>query len=85
MDFIIQDTLRGMKGPLRVAGWTAKKVDDQVYVVAYLYDSGPNTQAGGWVFEVNLNAQIVRRIDGDSELERKYAAWTQNVFIPAQK
>jgi hypothetical protein len=83
MDVIIQETLRGMKGPLSIAGWTAKKVDDEVYVVAYLYDTGPNTQASGWVFEVNLKAQIVRRIDGDPELERKYAAGMKSV--PTQK
>ena len=73
----IQNWLKAKKGILRVYGWKARKVDDQTYLVGYTFDEGPGTNAGGWVFEVNLEARIVRSVQGDQELEKKYADWVQ--------
>jgi hypothetical protein len=64
--------LRNLKGPLRVEGWNAKRLDDQTYMVSYVYDLGvpPNIRTAGWVFEVNLQAHIVRDVTNDPELLR---------------
>lgn len=75
----IKKWLQAKKGPLRVQGWNAKKIDDQTYLVGYSYDEGPGTKATGWIFEVNLKAQIVRDVVGDTDLEKKYAGWAQSL------
>jgi hypothetical protein len=79
MDDTIHNWLRAKEGTLRVYGWKARKVDNQTYLVGYTFDEGPGTNVGGWVFEVNLEAGIVRKVQGDQELEKKYADWAQTV------
>jgi hypothetical protein len=71
----IKGLLQARKGILEVHGWKTRKIDDQTYVVAYLYDVGPASNTGGWIFEVNLEAKIVRPVLGDAELEKKYSDW----------
>ena len=73
----IKQWLKAKKGILRVHGWNAKKIDDQTYLVGYTYDEGPGSSSGGWVFEVNLNAEIVREVIGDPQLEQKYGEWAR--------
>ena len=73
----IKQWLMAKKGILRVDGWNAKRIDDQTYVAGYTYDEGPNSTAAGWVFEVNLNAEIVRPVIGDAQLEQRYADWAK--------
>jgi hypothetical protein len=74
-DVTFKRQLQTMKGVLRIYGWHVKKVDDQSYVVGYTYDQGPGSAINGWVFEVNLKAGIVRDINGDPDLEKKYGNW----------
>jgi len=75
----IKGLLQARKGILKVHGWKTRKIDDQTYVVAHLYDVGPASNTGGWIFEVNLEAQIVRPVLGDAELEKKYSGWDQDL------
>ena len=75
----IRSWLQAKKGSLRVHGWKAKKIDDQTYLVGYTFDEGPGTNPSGWAFEVNLEAEIVRPMLGDQELEKKYADWASQV------
>ena len=37
----IKKSLESSKGPLKVYGWNAKKIDDQTYLVGYTYAEGP--------------------------------------------
>ena len=69
-DFTIKQWLQDYKGHLRVVGWTAKKVNEQTFLVSYMIDNG--TEEQGWFFEVNAAASIVRRITGDAELAKEY-------------
>lgn len=66
----IRRTLRSKRGTLRVIGWHAKRIDDQIYLVTYSFDDGTGVRA--WPFEVNLAADLVRYVIGDSVLERTY-------------
>lgn len=79
MDSTIRNWLQSRKGSLRVFDWTARKIDDQTYLVGYSYDAGPDTQNNGWFFEVNTNARIVRNVIGDQELETKYKTLAANI------
>jgi len=68
----LNDWLKRQKGDIRVGGWSAKKVDDQTYLVTYaLVRDG---KGEGVRFEVNLAAQLVRNVKGDPALEQKYSA-----------
>ena len=40
---------------------------------------GPASNPKGWVFEVNLEAEIVRPVIGDAELEKKYSDWVRDL------
>jgi len=66
----IQQWMEQKKGDLRIIGWKAQKINDQIYLVSYTFneDSGPR----GYFFEVNLVGGIVRNVLGDPELEQKY-------------
>jgi hypothetical protein len=57
-------------GELRILGWQAQRVDDQVFLVQYSVRYGGRTHV--WGFEVNLAAGFVRNVNGDRELESKY-------------
>jgi hypothetical protein len=69
-DAQIQETLQRVKGSIRVTGWQARRIDDQTFLVVYSYSVGEALR--GWVFEVNLAASVVRPVEGDPELTRKY-------------
>jgi hypothetical protein len=71
----IKSSLETSKGLLKVYGWNAKKIADQTYLVGYTYAEGPASNPRGWVFEVNLEAEIVRPVVCDPELEKKYSDW----------
>ena len=70
VDAAIRYMLERKKGELHIGGWKAEKRADQTYLVSFLYrdESGEN----GYFFEVNLEAEIVRNVLGDRELEKKY-------------
>jgi hypothetical protein len=78
-DASIKKSLETSKGRLKIYGWKAQKIDDQIYLVEYLLAEGPASNTVGWVFEVNLEAQIVRPVIGDTELEKKYSDWDRNL------
>jgi len=78
-DASIKKSLATSKGPPKVYGWKAKKIDDQTYLVGYLLAEGPASNTVGWVFEVNLEAQIVRPVIRDAELEKKYSDWARDL------
>jgi len=60
-----------------------KKLTIKSYLVKYLLAEGPASNTVGWVFEVNLEAQIVRPVIGDTELEKEYSDWDRN--LPKEK
>jgi hypothetical protein len=69
--YFLAEWLKEQKGDIRVGGWSAKKVDDQTYLVTYaLVRDG---KGEGVRFEVNLAAQLVRNVKGDPALEEKYS------------
>jgi hypothetical protein len=68
----LNEWLNKQKGDIRVGGWSAKKVDDQTYLVTYALVRDGKSE--GVRFEVNLAAQLVRNVKGDPALEEKYSA-----------
>jgi hypothetical protein len=67
----IRNYLKTIKGYLKILGWKAKKVNDQTYLVSYTYEVDSGVK--GYYFDVNMNANVVRRILlEDHELERIY-------------
>jgi len=73
--------LRIQKGNLHITGWKAQRIDEQTYLVSYIYKD--DTGERGWNFEVNLAAEIVRKVGDDPELLKKYHLTTtpkRNVF-----
>ena len=79
-EFFIQSWLKQRKGSLWIVGWQARKIDDQTYLVSYSFkgsddpidDVAEKHLKGGWLFEVNLDAEIVRNVSGDPFLEQLY-------------
>ena len=69
-DFHIRESMKEETGSLKIIGWEAQQVDDQTCVVTYSYEK--NEEILSYAFEVNLRADIVRNIIGDSELEKEY-------------
>jgi type II secretory pathway component PulJ len=67
----LNEWLQTQKGDIRVDGWSAKKVDDQTYLVTYALVRDGKSE--GVRFEVNLAAQLVRNVKGDPALEEKYS------------
>lgn len=66
----IKDLLKSEKGALKIVGWRARKIDDQTFLISYTFDKGGGDI--GYFFEVNLLAEIVRKVSGDPELMKKY-------------
>jgi hypothetical protein len=66
----IQQMMQRVKGTIHVNGWQARRVDDQIFLVTFSYSNASETL--GWAFEVNLPANLVRLVEGDPELQRKY-------------
>jgi len=48
-------------------------------LVGYLLAQAPASNTAGWVFELNLEAEIVRPVIGDAELEKKYSDWARDL------
>jgi hypothetical protein len=67
----LNEWLNTQKGDIRISGWSAKKVDDQTYLVTYALVRDGKSE--GVRFEVNLAAQLVRNVKGDPALEQKYS------------
>ncbi len=67
----IRNYLKTINGYLKILGWKAKKVNDQTYLVSYTYEVDSGVK--GYYFDVNMNANVVRRIE-DHELERIYGS-----------
>lgn len=69
--------LKSEKGDITFYGWEVKKVRDKsdTYLVSYTYataeDKAKLTRRGWW-WEVNTKAEIVRKVTGDAELEKRY-------------
>lgn len=64
--------LKEQKGDIRFNGWSAKKVDDQTYLVTYALVRDGKSE--GVRFEVNIAAPLVRSVKGDPALEAKYSS-----------
>ena len=66
----IKFNLEDLKGDMKVSGWKAEKVDDQVYLVSYEYQHQGDKK--GYYFEYNTKADLIRNVLSDQELQAKY-------------
>lgn len=73
----ILDELREKKGNLHITGWKAQRIDEQKYLVSYIFKD--DTGERGWYFEVNLAAGIVRNISDDPKLLMKYLLFSDEI------
>lgn len=74
---VIQAWLKRSKGVLKIEGWKTTKIDDQTYLVGYYITN--NSENRVFFFEVNLVANLVRKISKDPVLEETYG------LIPIKK
>jgi hypothetical protein len=72
LDTRMRRRLTAREGPLRVYGWKARKVGEQVYLASFTFDEGEGTEERGLYVEVNLLGEIVRLVNGDAALEENY-------------
>ena len=70
VDDAIRMMLQAKKGVLKISGWKAEKKGENIYVVSYIFKDGSGEN--GFFFEVNLRAEIVRSVLGDTALEKQY-------------
>ena len=65
--------VENVKGDITIYGWNVKRVKDKpnTYLVSYTY-STPTNIVHGWWWEVNTKEEIVKKVTGDGELEKKY-------------
>ena len=73
-DLQIRKWVRESKGPLKIFGWEATRIDEETFLVSYSVDRGKGRR--GWIFEVNVPAEIVRNVSGDDKLEAQYGIKT---------
>jgi len=71
---IINKNMQKITGALKIFGWKAKRINNDVFLVEYAYDRSfvswdYDTR---YIFEVNETQGIVRNIIGDYELEELY-------------
>jgi hypothetical protein len=84
---VIRNVLQSTKGHLRIVGWQALLVEEEVkfrfkddpHFDRWLvwYEIELDGEQRGWPFEVNLAAQIVRKVAGDPVLEKRYG-WSSD-------
>lgn len=66
----IKSGLEDLKGNLKINGWTANKIDDQIYLVSYEFKHKGSMK--GYYFEFNTNADVIRNVSNDYDLQQKY-------------
>jgi hypothetical protein len=68
------------KSDVKIEGWAAQKVGDEMYLVSCTYLKGPEASnvREGYYFEVNLNANTVRNIFRESRLFEQYTSYGIN-------
>ncbi len=71
----IEWRLKKKTGMMRLIGWSAERINEQTYLVKYSFETSDGVRC--FPFEVNLEANIVRNVLGDRELERKYGFRTK--------
>jgi hypothetical protein len=74
-DYQVGKWARSQSGQLRIIGWEARRINDQVVIVTYSVDQGAGLRS--WAFEVQVEAALVRNITGDPALERTYGFGVQ--------
>jgi hypothetical protein len=76
-DFTIRNQIEKLKGEIRVNGWKAEKIDDQIFLVWYEVIHNRDKKTVG--FEYNSANNIIRHIDDDQILEEKYKKYLETV------
>ncbi len=71
----IEWRLKKKTGMMRLIGWSAERINEQTYLVKYSFETSDGVRC--FPFEVNFEANSVRNIMGDRELERKYGFRTK--------
>ena len=69
----IHDIMQKQTGNIKINGWSAQKIDQQTFLVNYYYIENDSGIVHGWWFEVNVPEELVRFVNDDSELQKKYS------------
>lgn len=69
-DDYIKKALSKRTGILKTRGWDAKKIDDDTYLLSYLF--AENDEIYAYVLEVYVSINSIRNIFTNAPLEEKY-------------
>lgn len=69
---VVRAWLEDQTGALTVAGWSAERVSEGIYLVSMTVERAGSTD-DGFFFEVQLDARLTRFVNSDSALCAKYA------------
>ena len=70
----IQNSMKRISGTLNIDGWKATRINDDIYLVEYVYDRAHvswNLDTR-YIFEVNIKQRLIRNVIGDYDLEELY-------------
>lgn len=68
----VMDHIGNQKGDLKILGWKATKVEPRIYDVRFMIERDGKASQPGLGFEVDVKYGMVRKINGDPGLEKKY-------------
>ena len=75
--YSLEELVKKKEGDITIYGFTVKIISDKpnTYLVSYTYATADERKIGtfeGWWWEANTKADIVRKVTGDVELEKRY-------------
>ena len=70
VDLLVIKWMHENAGKLRSLGWTAKKMDENIFLVSYIVTDG--TTSEGLYFDINTETGEIRKVAGNPDLQRKY-------------
>ncbi|MDZ7693719.1 MAG: hypothetical protein U5K69_21805 [Balneolaceae bacterium] len=74
-DFNVKNEIEKLDGEIRINGWKAEKIDDQIFLVWYEVIHNRDKKTVG--FEYNSASDIIRHINDDQILEEKYKKYLE--------
>jgi len=70
VDLLVNKWMQENAGKLRSLGWTAKKMDETIFLVSYTVTDGITSE--GLYFDINTETGEIRKVAGNPDLQRKY-------------
>ncbi len=70
VDLLVNKWMYENAGKLSPLGWTAKKMDENMFLVSYIVTDG--ITAEGLYFDINTETGEIRTVAGNPDLQRKY-------------